>query len=94
MPGLEAPLSEAAAACVHAYRVGSNAVLALVQADVLAMETVAVNMPGTDKEHPNWRRNLRLPVQMLFALGSAQAILEEVRRKRETPPRTGQGKAS
>jgi hypothetical protein len=45
MPGIEAPLSEAAAACVHAYRVGSNAVTALVQADDLAAETVAMNMP-------------------------------------------------
>ena len=29
----------------------------------LAMEMVAVNMPGTDREHPNRRRKLRLPVQ-------------------------------
>jgi hypothetical protein len=34
---------------VRAYRVGSNAVPALVQADDLAMETAAVNMPRTDK---------------------------------------------
>jgi hypothetical protein len=27
------------------------------------MEMVAVNMPGTDREHPNRRRKLRLPVQ-------------------------------
>ncbi|MGB6326013.1 MAG: hypothetical protein WBG11_09630 [Methylocella sp.] len=33
----------------------SNAVLALAQADDLAMETVAVNMPGTGKDRPNWR---------------------------------------
>ena len=65
-----------------------------VQADDLAMETVAVNMPGTDKEHPNRRRKLRLPVQTHPALGSAQAVLEEVGRKRETPSRTGRGNAS
>jgi hypothetical protein len=55
--------------------------------------TAAVNMPGTDTERPNWRK-LRVAVQTLFALGAAQAILEEVRRKRETPSRTGRGKAS
>lgn len=66
MSGPEAPLSEAAAACVHAYRVGSHAVLWFVRADNLAKETVAVNMSGTGKEHPNRRRKLRLPRQTLF----------------------------
>jgi hypothetical protein len=80
MPGIEAPLNEAAAACVHAYRAGD-----------FAMEMFEVNMPGTDREHPNRRRKLRLPVQTLFALGWAKAVLEEVGRKRETPSRTGKG---
>lgn len=93
MPDPEAPLSETAAACVHGYVAASNSVLALVQADDLAMETVAVNLPGTDMERPNWRRKLRVPVQTLFALPSAQAILDEVRRQRQTPSPTGPGKA-
>ncbi|HUZ91604.1 MAG TPA: 4-alpha-glucanotransferase, partial [Methylocella sp.] len=85
MPEPEAALSETATASVHGYVAASNSVLALVQADDLAMETVAVNLPGTDKERPNWRRKLRVPVQKLFALPSAQAILDEVRRERPTP---------
>jgi hypothetical protein len=80
MPGIEAPLNEAGAACVHAYRAGD-----------FAMEMFEVNMPGTDREHPNRRRKLRLPVQTLFALGSAKAVLEEVGRNRETPSRIGKG---
>ncbi|MDQ6702176.1 MAG: hypothetical protein M3Z96_03225 [Pseudomonadota bacterium] len=64
----------------------------LVKADDLAMETVAVNMPGTGKERPNWRRKLRVPVQTLFALGSAQAVLEEVRRKAKGRPAPGKSK--
>ena len=52
MPGIEAPLSEAGATCVHAYRAGD-----------FAMEMFEFNMPGTDREHPNRRRKLRLPVQ-------------------------------
>jgi 4-alpha-glucanotransferase len=67
---------------------GSNAELALVQADDLAIETLAVNLPGTDKERPNWRRKLRVPVQSLFALPSAKIILDEVRRQRQTPPQS------
>ena len=83
-PEFESPLGESAAASVHGFVAGSNAVLALVQADDLAMETVAVNLPGTDKERPNWRRKLRVPLQKLFNLPSAKTILDEVRRKRQT----------
>jgi hypothetical protein len=44
---------------------------------------VAVNMPGTGKEHPN-RRKLRLPLQTLFrAWIGPSGFLEEVRRERE-----------
>ena len=82
MPDPEAPLSETAAASVHGYVAASNSALALVQADDLAMETIAINLPGTDKERPNWRRKLRVPVQTLFSLPSAQGILDQVRRQR------------
>ncbi|WOJ90124.1 glycogen debranching protein GlgX [Methylocapsa polymorpha] len=78
-----APLSDAGAAAIHAYVARSNAVLALVQVDDLALETVQVNMPGTDRERPNWRRKIRAPVEMLFALPSAKAILAEIRRWRD-----------
>jgi 4-alpha-glucanotransferase len=82
MPDPEVPLSETAAASVHGYVAASNSALALVQADDLAMETIAINLPGTDKERPNWRRKLCVPVQMLFSLSSAQGILDQVRRQR------------
>lgn len=82
---LDGPLTEAAAASVHGFVAASNAVLALVQADDLAMEKVAVNLPGTDKERPNWRRKIRLPVQALFSLSSAKMILEYVRHYRNQP---------
>lgn len=82
---LEAPLTETVSALVHGYIAQSNAVLALVQADDLTMETIPVNMPGTNKERPNWRRKLRVPVEALFTLSAAQAILDKVRVKRKTP---------
>ncbi len=47
------------------------------------MEMVALNLPGTGKEDPNWRRELRMPVPTLFALPSPHAILAEVWRKRD-----------
>jgi glycogen debranching enzyme GlgX/4-alpha-glucanotransferase len=82
----EAPLGETAAASIHGYVAASNSVLALVQADDLAMETVAVNLPGTDTERPNWRRKLWVAVENLFALPPAKAILDEVHRERRKPP--------
>ena len=83
MSGLEAPLREAAAACVHAYRVGSHAVLWFVRADNLAKETVAVNMPGTGKEHPNRRQAPPAFAKIVPRLDRSLRFFEEVRRERE-----------
>ncbi len=80
---LDAPLSEAAAAAVHGFIAKSGAALVLIQADDLAMETMPINLPGTDRERPNWRRKIFEPVQGMFALPAAQAILNEVRRWRK-----------
>jgi glycogen operon protein len=51
---------------MHALIAATPCVLALVQADDLASEAIGVNLPGTDRERPNWRRRLRLPVAALF----------------------------
>ena len=41
--------------------------LVLAQADDLAGETMAVNLPGTDRERPNWRRRLHVDAATLCA---------------------------
>jgi glycogen operon protein len=69
------PMPMAFAAAVHAFVAATPALLALVQADDLAGETVAVNLPGTDKERPNWRRRLDMDVSPLFQTPLARAIL-------------------
>lgn len=79
---LNAPLSQAATAAVHGFVARSNAALVLVQADDLTLETIPINLPGTDRERPNWRRKIWQPVEKLFGLASARAILDEVRRWR------------
>ena len=53
-------------AAMHALIAATPCVLALVQADDLASEPIGVNLPGTDRERPNWRRRLRVPVETLF----------------------------
>jgi glycogen operon protein len=79
---VDAPLSGATAGAVHAYIGSTNAVVALVQADDLALETAPVNVPGTDRERPNWRRKLRIPVEKLFSTEPALAILRATRTAR------------
>jgi glycogen debranching enzyme GlgX len=71
-----APMPPAFAAAVHALVSATPSLLALVQADDLAGETVAVNLPGTDKERPNWRRRLDVDVAELCRTTLARAILD------------------
>jgi hypothetical protein len=52
----------------------------MIQADDLAAEERAVNLPGTDTERPNWRRRLRLATEDCFDAG--RPVLEAVRAAR------------
>jgi glycogen operon protein len=69
------PMPEPVARAVHAFVAATPALLTLVQADDLAGETEAVNLPGTDRERPNWRRRLDIDVETLCRAPLAQAIL-------------------
>jgi len=73
------PMPVAVAAAVHGFVCSTPALLALVQADDLAGATVAVNLPGTDKERPNWRRRLDPDVATLCRAPLAEAILSALR---------------
>ena len=53
-PGTELP------SAVHAYLAKTPCALRLLQADDLAGESVALNLPGTDRERDNWRRRVRV----------------------------------
>ena len=76
-PGQPMPLSFAAA--VHAFVSSTPSLLALVQAGDLAGETIAVNLPGTDKERPNWRRRVDVDISELCQTPLARAILGAMR---------------
>ncbi len=79
--GIAAPETDPAAAA-HAYVARSPAALVLAQADDLDGATIAVNLPGTDTERPNWRRKLATPVPGLLHTAPAQAILRALREAR------------
>ena len=51
---------------VHAFIGQARCALTLVQADDLAGETVALNVPGTDRERPNWRRRVGVKAAELW----------------------------
>ncbi|MGO8738148.1 glycogen debranching protein GlgX [Rhodoblastus sp.] len=52
-------------AAIHFYVAKTPSVLAMIQLDDLLGETIAVNLPGTDRERPNWRRKLSREIATL-----------------------------
>ena len=74
-PTDDAPLTDAIAAAVHALIGRAGSILAHAQFDDLVGETVQTNLPGTDRERPNWRLKLSPDVAAAFASHRTQAIL-------------------
>ena len=64
--GANGPMTPALAEAVHVLIATTPATLALVQADDLAGERTAVNLPGTDRQRPNWRRRLAPDIASLL----------------------------
>jgi glycogen operon protein len=71
---------EDAALSVHRALAAGGSSLVTVQAEDLAGEESAVNLPGTDTERPNWRRKITVPVEQLFEKG--EPLLSAVRSAR------------
>ena len=75
-PDFELPLPDSLAGAVHAFVGRAASMLATAQIDDLAGETIATNLPGTDRERPNWRHRLGLGVEALFSSRRAKAIID------------------
>ncbi|MGE0223068.1 MAG: glycogen debranching protein GlgX [Acetobacteraceae bacterium] len=73
-PDLDGALPPAMAEAVHRFVADTPAMLALVQADDLAGERIAVNLPGTDRERPNWRRRHAVDITALCRGSDAEPI--------------------
>jgi glycogen operon protein len=82
LPAADAPLDESFLAAVHGFVARTPSMLALAQLDDLAGETVAVNLPGTDRERPNWRRRLSHPIGEAMDSRRARAALAAMARER------------
>jgi len=67
------------AAAIHRFVAEAPSMLLLVQAEDLVGALLSVNLPGTDRERPNWRHRLPETVAALFDTPLARAILDAVR---------------
>jgi len=71
----DGPVDAAVVASIHGFAAATRAALVLFRAEDLAGETVATNLPGTDRERPNWRRRLALDAADLWATPAAVRTL-------------------
>ncbi len=71
-----------ASTAVHRLVAQTPSQIMMVQADDLSGEADPLNVPGTDREWPNWRRRVGVPVEDLGASASARAILTAVKQER------------
>jgi glycogen operon protein len=78
----DAPHTPAVTAAIHRYAGASPSALVLLQADDLAGETVALNLPGTDRERPNWRRRIRVAVDALWTTPAGLAATRDLSSRR------------
>ncbi len=84
-PSLDAAMDDDLAAAIHAWVAQAGSALASVQVDDLTGETVATNLPGTDRERPNWRHRAKDDAAGLFDAPRARAILAAVDAVRPRP---------
>jgi glycogen debranching enzyme GlgX/4-alpha-glucanotransferase len=73
------PSVEEVVAAAHEFVASTPADLMFVQAEDLAGMRVGVNLPGTDKERPNWRLRSPVTVETLLTGATARTILETIR---------------
>ncbi len=75
--------SVAITAAIHRFLGATPSALALVQADDLAQESVAINLPGTDRERPNWRRRIGIPAGELWGTPLGKACRSDFAARRD-----------
>jgi glycogen operon protein len=74
-------------AAAHRYVAATPSALVLVQADDFAGEIDAINLPGTDRERPNWRRKVGVPAAGLWESPVGRAAQTDFAASGRTEPR-------
>jgi 4-alpha-glucanotransferase len=67
---------------VHRFLARTRAHVVLVQLDDAVGEAEQINVPGTHREYPNWRRRYRAPLAALFADQNARDLFAAMREER------------
>ncbi|HYR01549.1 MAG TPA: 4-alpha-glucanotransferase, partial [Casimicrobiaceae bacterium] len=80
----DGPCDAAVVASIHGFAAATRAALVLFRADDLAGETVATNLPGTDRERPNWRLRLATGAADLWTTPAAVQTLAACAQARRT----------
>jgi 4-alpha-glucanotransferase len=70
------------AQALHLYLARSAATLVAVQIEDLLGETLPVNVPGTDRDYPNWQRRVAVDLEDLADRRDIAAHLDEIRAAR------------
>jgi glycogen operon protein len=76
---LDAAIAAASFDDPHGFVAATPCRFALVQAEDLAEAEIGVNLPGTDRERPNWRRRLATTTDALLEGDTARRIIAAVR---------------
>jgi glycogen debranching enzyme GlgX/4-alpha-glucanotransferase len=80
-PDQTVEMDDALAALIHRYLAQAPSTLMLVQADDLAGDETRINLPGTDRERPNWRRKLMPDSSALLTSSRAKGILAAISKR-------------
>ena len=83
------PSVETVVTAAYQFIAATSSELVLVQAEDLARMRTGVNLPGTDRERPNWRLRLTEPVETLLSSPTARPILEALRARGRGAQRRG-----
>jgi 4-alpha-glucanotransferase len=74
--------SPALARAIQAYLGLSSSNIAMLQIEDLIGMTDAVNVPGTDQEHANWQRKVKLDTADIFARDDVKDMLAAMNKAR------------
>ena len=64
---------------LHLYLARSATTLVALQIEDLLGETLPVNVPGTDREYPNWQRKISADIEEVATRADLAAYLDEIR---------------
>lgn len=69
-----APEAEAIVAAAYRFLARSPARIVMLQLDDVSGESMPVNVPGTYREHPNWRRKMSLDIETIASDGRLERL--------------------